>query len=98
MPITRIFRVRIDSNLRNEFELNFASLSVHTVTTAPGFISTRILKPTKWSPDEYVMISEWKDETALKAFAGKEWSQAVIPYGMERFVVECWVHHYEYWI
>jgi heme-degrading monooxygenase HmoA len=56
-----------------------------------------ILKPTKWTPDEYSMISIWEDEASLQAFAGEEWSQAFIPHGMEKFVVECWVHHYESW-
>ncbi len=97
MPITRIFRVQIAPELRQEFEDKFSSISVHVVNEAPGFISVSILKPTKWAPDEYAMISQWEDEAALKAFAGEEWSHAVIPPGMEKFVVECRVHHYESW-
>jgi len=97
MPITRIFRVRIVADSRQEFEEKFASVSVHAVNEAPGFISVSIFKPTKWAPDEYAMITQWKNEESLKAFAGEEWNQAVIPPGMEKFVVECWVHHYESW-
>jgi heme oxygenase (mycobilin-producing) len=97
MAITRIFRVQIVADLRQEFEEKFSSVSVHTVNEAPGSISTSIFKPTKWNPDEYVMISHWENEASLKAFAGEEWNHAVIPPGMEKFVVECWVHHYESW-
>mgnify|MGYP003403121689 FL=1 len=97
MAITRIFRVRIDPALRQEFEAKFSSVSVHAVDQAQGFLAVSILKPTKWAPDEYAMISQWENEAALQAFAGEEWRRAVIPPGMEKFVVECWVHHYASW-
>jgi len=97
VAITRVFRVRIDPDLRREFEEKFSSISVHAVDAAPGFISVAILKPSKWTPDEYAMISQWEDEAALIAFAGAQWNQPVIPPGMERFVVECSVHHFQSW-
>ena len=93
--ITRIFRVVIRPELREEFEANFAEISVRAVKNCPGHISVSTGKPTKWTPDEYVMISEWEDESALIDFAGKSWNKAVIPSGMEKYLVECWVNHYE---
>ncbi len=97
MAINRLFRVRIDPALRAEFEERFAAVSVRTVEEAAGFISCSIHRPTAWSPDEYLMISCWRDEAALIAFAGQEWNRPVIPPGMERFVRECSVHHYRSW-
>ena len=97
MAITRIFRVRIVPELRHEFEEKFSTVSVHAVDETFGFLAVSILRPTKWSPDEYAMISRWQDETALKAFAGDNWNRAVIPPGMEKFVAECSVHHYGSW-
>jgi len=41
------------------------------------------------------MVSIWENETSIEAFAGKDWNRPVIPSNMEKFVVECWVHHYE---
>lgn len=93
--ITRIFRVAIHPELREEFEAKFAEISVKAVKDCAGHISVSIGKPTKWSLNEYVMISEWKDESALANFAGESWNKAVIPPGMEKYLVECWVHHYE---
>ena len=92
--ITRIFRVNIDSSLREEFESKFASTSVDAVQNAKGSISVQIGKPTEWAPNEYVMVSEWENIEALKDFAGENWSEAHIPAGMEKFVRECWTHHY----
>ena len=93
--ITRIFRVVIHPELREEFEARFAEISVKAVEDCAGHISVTIAKPTKWSPDEYVMISKWEDESALINFAGESWNQAVIPRGMEKYIVEFWIHHYE---
>ena len=97
MKITRIFRVRVVPELRQEFEEKFSTISVNAVCEASGSLGASIYKPTNWAPYEYAMISQWKNEAALKAFAGKKWSEAVIPSGMEEFIVESWVHHYESW-
>jgi hypothetical protein len=42
------------------------------------------------------MISRWRDEDSLIAFAGPEWNTPLIPSGMEAFGKTCSVEHY--WI
>lgn len=93
--ITRIFRVKVPTALHVEFEAMFLSVSVPYVQTAQGIVSVALGRPTKWAPDEYVMISVWANEDALRSFAGENWNLAVIPGGMEKYVSECWIHHYE---
>lgn len=93
--ITRIFRVRVPAELHSEFESKFLSVSVPYVQAAPGLVSVTVGRPTRWDPDEYIMISVWLNEAAVAAFAGEHWNTAVIPDGMEKYVSECWVHHYE---
>ncbi|MEM7282608.1 MAG: antibiotic biosynthesis monooxygenase family protein [Pseudomonadota bacterium] len=93
--IVRIFRVEIVPELREEFEQNFASVSIDAVKNQAGFVSATIGKPTKWAPDEYAMVSRWENELALEEFVGASWSQAHIPAGMEKYVLACWVHHYK---
>ena len=95
--ITRIFRVQIKPHLRQEFEEKFATVSVQAVDSKEGFCDVAIGRPTRWDPDEYVMISRWENEQALVQFAGSDWHQAIIPAGMEKFVESCSVHHYEAW-
>jgi heme-degrading monooxygenase HmoA len=58
-------------------------------------VSVTIGRPTKWAAEEYMMISIWENEQFVEDFAGENWHQAVIPEGMEKYVAECWVHHYE---
>lgn len=97
MAIVRVFRVKIDPNLRDEFEKKFETISVDAVKHRLGFLSETIHKPTKWAPDEYAMISHWESEADLQAFAGTNWNQAVIPEEMAKYVIHCWVHHYAAW-
>ena len=96
--IVRIFRVSVPEDLHKEFETKFLSVSVTYVKHQLGLISVEVGKPTIWQPDEYVMISHWQDTQSLIAFAGEEWHQAVIPDGMEKYVRQCWVHHYEIFV
>lgn len=92
--MTRIFRVLVEPALQNVFEEKFQTISVSFVKKHCGLISVSIGKSLQNS-NEYMMISVWENQTALKQFAGENWEQAVIPEGMEQFVSECWVHHYE---
>ena len=82
--------------LHSEFELKFLSVSVPYVMAEPGIVSVVVGRPTRWEPEEYVMVSTWRSEADLAAFAGEQWNRAVIPEGMEKYVSECWVHHYEH--
>jgi len=93
--IARIFRVRIRPEQRTDFERRFLEDSVPMVKSNSGLVSVSVGKPTKWVPNGYVMVSIWENETSIEAFAGKDWNRPVIPSNMEKFVVECWVHHYE---
>ncbi|WP_019506182.1 antibiotic biosynthesis monooxygenase [Pleurocapsa sp. PCC 7319] len=93
--IVRIFRVSVPPNLHAEFEKDFLAISVPYVEKYSGLVSIVVGRPAKPQSEEYVMVSTWKDEASVKAFAGHQWSEAVIPTGMKKYVKECWVHHYE---
>ena len=92
--LIRIFRVKINPEHRAEFEPKFETVSVSAVQIQKGFVSVNIGKPSKWAPDEYVMISKWEDKESLRQFIGEAWNEAHIPEGMEKYVSKCWVHHY----
>lgn len=97
MSITRVFRVQIHTESRSEFEAKFNTLSRDLVKSARGCIHQVVLKPTRWAPDEYAMISEWESENDLIAFAGENWSESVIPPDMEKFAKSHSVSHYQSW-
>lgn len=93
--IVRVFRVKVPRDLHDEFEAQFCAVSIPAVESQPGIVSVFVGRPTRWEPEEYMMISTWEDEQAICLFAGESWNQAVIPPGMDKYVAECWVHHYE---
>lgn len=95
MAITRIFRVQIRPEQRAAFEKDFHEVSIPLIKSHPGLLAVSIGKPTRWAPDEYVMISRRKGIADLEDFVGKNWNEPVIPAGMEKYVAQCWVHHFE---
>ncbi len=97
MSITRVFTVQIHADLRAEFETRFSSLSKSMVERASGCIHLAVLRPSKWAPNEYAMISEWESEADLVAFAGDNWSESVIPIEMEKYATSHSVSHYYSW-
>jgi quinol monooxygenase YgiN len=93
--IVRVFRGQIRPGHHAEFERKFREISLPLVQAQPGLTSVVIGRPVPAAPDEFVMISTWTDVAALRAFAGADYTAAVIPHGMEEHMVRSWVHHYE---
>lgn len=94
--IIRLFRARVRPEDREEFEEKFARISFDFVRQADGNLGVELGRPTGETPDEYLMISKWRDERALRSFGGPEWHQAVIPAGMEHLILDCAVDHFEF--
>ncbi len=69
----------------------FSADALHKINEAAGFISASIHKLTRWA-------SQWENEASLKACFGEGWNHAVITHGAEKFIVACWVYHYESWV
>ncbi|MGB5819445.1 MAG: antibiotic biosynthesis monooxygenase [Saonia sp.] len=93
--IIRIFRATVPVELHEEFWEKFKEISIPLVKTQKGLVAMDIGRPTLWSPLEFVMISKWESEANLEDFVGEQWNQAHIPNGMEKYILECWVHHYK---
>lgn len=93
--ITRIFKAKVPAKMHKDFEIKFIEISVPVVKDRKGLISVEIGRPTKWNPEEFVMISKWKNEEDLIDFAGENWGEAYIPKVMEKFIEECSVLHFE---
>lgn len=93
--ITRIFRVQIHKEYVADFEKAYEEVSIPLVKSQKGFVSLSTGSPMTKENLEYVMISHWESLEALKKFVGEDWQEALIPKGMEKYVDQCWLHHYE---
>ena len=93
--IIRVFKAKIPEVLHEEFEAKFKEISAPAVKQFDGLISLEIGLPTHWNPEECIMISRWISQKDIIAFAGDDWNQAYIPEGMEKFVADVSLSHYE---
>ncbi|WP_222982941.1 antibiotic biosynthesis monooxygenase family protein [Flagellimonas meishanensis] len=94
--IIRIFTATIPTDLHDEFEAKFKEISVPLVKKYQGLVSLEIGRPSKWNPNDFVMISKWESVKDLIVFAGEDWNQAHIPKGMEKYITACSVSHFEH--
>ncbi|MBB1486190.1 antibiotic biosynthesis monooxygenase family protein [Oceanospirillum sediminis] len=95
--ITRIFEVEINPVLRTEFEHDFSNLALPATQATEGCLTVSIGKPTQWTPNTYLMISQWESVQSLINFAGENWGEAVIPDAMARYAAAYRVSHFENW-
>ncbi len=93
--IIRIFTARIYPDHLEEFRVKFKEVSVPATKGADGLLSLEIGGPIGGDLDEFLMISRWDSEASIKKFAGEDWNKAFIPKGMEGFISECSVKHFE---
>lgn len=94
--ITRIYSVQIHAELQAEFEPLFKTLARQSVEGRAGCLAVTVGMPAPATPYDYAMISQWQDAQSLTDFIGPDWTQAHIPPGMEKFVKDCWLQHYEH--
>ncbi|MCF6322828.1 MAG: antibiotic biosynthesis monooxygenase [Gammaproteobacteria bacterium] len=92
--MARIFRVKVHKNYVTEFEKAYKEFSIPLVKSQEGFVSLSTGKLVIENNLEYVMISNWKNLGSLQRFVGDDWKKALIPDGMEKYIEDCWLHHY----
>jgi len=93
--VARIFRVQIHPEMKEEYEDMFINVAVPYVERHAGNIEAWPGRPVKEGSFEYVFYSTWDSLDSIIAFAGTSYDEAVIPPGMEKFIVQCWVYHYQ---
>jgi len=93
--VVRIFIVKIYPEMREEYEDMFINVAVPYVSERNGVIEVWPGKPTKEGSFEYLFYSTWESLDAIIDFVGPDYEKATIPPGMEKFVIDCWVHHYQ---
>lgn len=93
--IIRVFRATVHHGTQSEFERFFMNVAVPHVRKQAGLLSLSVGRPVESTPDEFVMIMNWKDLESVKSFAGADWEKAVILEEERHLIREISVHHYE---
>src|SRR4051812_23700557 len=93
--IIRVFRPRVQQGMQDEFERFLRETAIPFVSSHDGLVAQHVGRPTAASPDEFVYVAVWRDLDALRAFAGEEWTEAVIDPSEEHMLRETFLSHYE---
>lgn len=93
--ITRIFRATVHEGKQREFEEFFVNVAAPLVRSQPGLLSLAIGRPLPETPHDFVMIMNWEDTGAIRAFAGENWREAVILEEERDLLRKVSVAHYE---
>ena len=92
--IIRVFRATVHDGKHDEFKAFFVDKALPIVQAHPGMLEARIGTPLPSSPNEFLMITIWRDREALEHFAGTNWWEAVIDPDEAPLLRETAVHHY----
>src|SRR5215469_4660475 len=93
--ILRIFRARLRPGMRDAFMQLCKESSIPLMRAAPGLVTLHVGKPLQERPDEFVLISVWRDLTSLQAFAGARWEEIMIVPGEAEMIEYASVSHYD---
>ncbi|HEX6544380.1 MAG TPA: IS5 family transposase [Ktedonobacterales bacterium] len=93
--ILRVFRARLKPGAREAFERLCNNVSIPLMWSQPGLITLHVGRPLPDHPDEFVLVSVWKDLESVKAFAGDTWDHPLILPGEAELVQETTVQHYD---
>jgi len=92
--IIRFFRAIVHEGQHEAFRAFFVQTALPLVRSQEGMLSASVGLPHESSPNEFSMVTTWRDLGALKRFAGEDWQRAVIHPDEAHLLKETHVHHY----
>lgn len=92
--IVRVFRAVPRPGKASAVEQEACDVSIPLVQSQDGLIAFYAGRSFD-EPDEFVMITVWRDIDALCRFAGDDWQNPVIPNGAAELLSSTSVQHYE---
>lgn len=97
--IVRVFRARIREGRVADFKRMVQEQSIPWLEGSDGMLGFIPGEPL-YAPHEddskreFVMVTLWRDEDALRAFAGENWETPVVTPDEAPLVEEMFAHHY----
>ncbi|GMG84670.1 hypothetical protein LNKW23_38860 [Paralimibaculum aggregatum] len=93
--ILRIFRAVVQEGQQAAFRDFIENTALPLTRRQDGLVSVTISAPHAISPNEFSMVSVWRDLDALKAFTGESWQEAVVLPEEAHLLAASHLHHYE---
>jgi transposase/heme-degrading monooxygenase HmoA len=93
--IMRVLRAKVKSGKLKEYQRLCEEKSFPHLRATPGLIAMHMGAPLVSQPDEFVVVTVWRDLDALVGFAGEQWREVVVLPGEAELVDEMVVEHYD---
>jgi len=92
--IVRVFHATAKPGQERAFQEFFTGDAVSIVRRHAGLVSVQVGLPTEQSPQDFLMVTTWRDLEALKGFAGESWEEAYIDPREAPLLADVRVFHY----
>jgi quinol monooxygenase YgiN len=92
--IIRIFRARIRQDQVSEFKRMVREQSIPWLEGSDGMLGYFSGEPLSEIAREFLMITLWRDQEALEAFAGSNWENPVVTEDEAPLVEAMFADHY----
>ena len=93
--IVRVFRGEVNPGCHGEFERLLRERAIPQFRATPGMLRVHVAAPTVQAPDEFLVVTVWRDLEALRGYTGERWSQARVTPDEAPLLRRTFVHHYE---
>ncbi len=93
--ISRVFKAKITEGRFADFEANFRRIALPLIRSHGGLLSLSAGRVNGSSDHDFMLVTNWESLAQVKAFAGENWQEPLIPEGMEQFMAAVWLDHYD---
>jgi len=95
--IIRIFRARVRPGQEADFRRRLADETARLRRTQPGLLALHAGRLVDSTENEIAIVSIWRDQETLRAFADQQRQDPVIVMDRDRFLEDIRVEQYEQW-
>lgn len=92
--IVRVFRATAKEGHQSAFREFLTGTALPMLEETDGVESVILGEPFPSNPDEFLVITIWRDLQALKKFAGETWMTPVIDDEEKELLEDFTIHHY----
>jgi transposase/heme-degrading monooxygenase HmoA len=93
--IIRVFAARLKPGMRGEYERLARATALPLMHEQPGCLGARVERVREDRPDDFVIVSLWRDFESIRAYVGERWQEAISLPGEADLLLEVAVRHYD---